>query len=628
MLALVVAGAGVAGCGDLVFSADRIPTVLAVSPADTLVRVGARVHYSLAVLDQNGDTIDAPPSWAKPVWTASSETAIRVSPDGWAVDALEGPEVDLTVSLAGLVARAELRINPADVVLTVPAVHMTQGIQDRDGSVPLVAGRQALLRVFVKSDRISFYRPRVHAVFWLGDKLLHNAQITLGAETLPDTVDEGRLTRSYNAIVPPRVMQPGLEMVIQLEGDVPLAQGSQSRIPEEGRVPIDVRSVAPMDLTLVPVLVPSASSDLVLDWTQDATPESDQLGFARAVLPIGDLNTRVREPFVTTADLTTGSGWGKLLGELTFLYAREGSRGYYYGAVEPPSGSKWTGLGYIGRLPISVGAPDAKTFAHELGHNLGLRHAPCGGASSSDTAFPYEGGGVGTWGYDFRSRQLVDPSLFKDVMGYCQPSWVSDYHFAKALSFRLETEVQGWDVMPLPTRPDEKTLVLWGSAGPNDLYLEPAFVLDDMQPLVPADSGPYTLEGLGPRGERRFRYAFAPSPVEYGGGRFLFAVPYDRDASGPVAQIVLAGPEGSFVLDESDAAERVALVTDRATGRLRGILRGPVPGDGTAARPSVDGSGGADAEEWWERALNNLEGTASGGLQVTVSGGLPAEIRE
>ena len=51
-------------------------------------------------------------------------------------------------------------------------------------------------------------------------------------------------------------------------------------------------------------------------------------------------------------------------------------RGYYYGAMQLGDDAIWTGLGQIG-YPASVGKPDPVTLTHELGHNMGLRHAPC-----------------------------------------------------------------------------------------------------------------------------------------------------------------------------------------------------------------------------------------------------------
>ena len=65
---------------------------------------------------------------------------------------------------------------------------------------------------------------------------------------------------------------------------------------------------------------------------------------------------------------------------------------------------------------------------HEIGHNHGRAHAPCGAAAGPDPEFPYRGGTIGGWGYDERRRGLVRPNAF-DFMGYCQPRWISDYNY-------------------------------------------------------------------------------------------------------------------------------------------------------------------------------------------------------
>ena len=553
---------------------DRTLSALVISPADTVLIVGDKVRFEVMALDQNADTLGSWPSWATPAWATTDGQVAYMSSDG-DLDALRHADTEVMVSFAGLTARTRLRINPASLVLNAPSFYLTQGVQNLGGGVPLIAGRQALLRVFVTGDQASFYQPRVSALFYHGDRLVHGALMSIESDVLPATVEEGRLELSYNAMIPGSVVQPGATMTIELDRDktVPLGPGSQLRYPAAGRMTLDVRVLSPMDLTVVPVVLASVQSNDVYEWTADLTAESEHLRLTRSVLPIGDMRVRVHEGFVTSSDLSTGAGWGELLGDLTFLRIAEGELGYYYGAVVLSDDANWEGVGYFG-YPVGVGAADHNTLAHELGHNLDLRHAPCGGAGGPDSGYPYAGGTIGVFGYDFHRKRVVDSFLYKDVMGYCKPAWVSDYSFARALSFRVEAEadvlMNGPATDRIATGPS-RTMLLRGRVGAGEPVLEPAFMVD-LPVIRPESDGLYRLEGLGPAGERRFSLNFAPRPVEFGGGHFLFTVPFDPDVDGALEKVVLSGPDGSYTLERS-GARRMAIVTDGSTGRVRAILR-------------------------------------------------------
>ncbi len=569
---------------DLTFEPSRTPASLAVIPPDTMLMVGERAQYSVVVLDQDGTPIEPLPSWARPVWKSEDPATLHISPDGSA-SAVDYAETEVTVSYAGLRARTPVRVNPTRLTLTAPYYYITQGVQNSVRGLPLIEGRDALLRVFVTGDRLSYYQPRVEALFYQSDALVHGMAMSPEFRRLPTEVDESRLDLSFNALLPRSVIVPGTDLVIRLDidGVVPATPESRLRIPDEGRVRLDVRTVPRFDLVIVPVVLASGPEGEIRRWAEDITPDSEKLRLVRSVLPVADMSVKVHEGFVSTADLATGAGWGELLAELVFLRIREGARGYYYGAVQLGDDAIWNGLGQIG-YPASVGKPDPVTLAHELGHNMGLHHAPCGGAIAADMAYPYDGGAIGIWGYDFFSGRVVSASLYKDVMGYCNPQWVSDYHFARAMGYRLFRETPtagaagadrgpadlgaGTDRGPAAA---ERTLLLWGRIGDGELVLDPAFMVDAPATL-PTEDGPYRLEGVGPRGERRFSLGFAAWPTEYGGGNFVFTVPFDPGRDGVLERVVLSGPEGSYTLDRFGSAP-TAMVTDRVTGKLRGVLR-------------------------------------------------------
>lgn len=561
----------VSACDDLAMDADMVPASLAIQPSDTMLTIGQVANYSVLVLDRQGHPIHRTPTWARPVWSSLGSETVFMARNGRA-EAVAFGETNVVVTFAGLRALTSVRANPATVTMTVDSYHLTQVVQNSMGSVPLIAGRDALLRVFVTGDRESYFQPVVEASFYRNNKLARRFVMEPGFEVMPAEVEEGRLDLSFDALVPGSLIEPGTEMFIEVDPErrVPAAPASIRRIPPLGRLPLDVRVLPTMELTIVPIVTASGNRADVYNWTNGITPDSPQLRHARSVLPIGDLAVTVHDGFMTSADLGTAAGWSQLLGELTYLRVTEGERGYYYGAVNLDGETTPRGLGFIGH-PVAVGRADGETLAHEIGHNLGLHHAPCGGAIAPDQAFPYPNGSIGVWGYDVHAERLVSASIYRDFMGYCSPSWVSDYHFTLAMDFRLHEEeplVSGSD---RHAAADRGKLLLWGRAGGGELALDPAFAVD-LPALLPEKEGPYRLEGLGSGGERRFDFSFAPRPIASGGGTFLFAVPYDAARDGALEEVVLSGPEGTVTLTRFGSSP-MAIVLDRGNGRLRGILR-------------------------------------------------------
>lgn len=560
-----------AGCSDLASQPERVPGSLEILPADAIILEGETVRYRFRVLDESGAAFSRIPAWAPPRWSVSDPSVAAVDSDGEVIGLEGGRETRVAAEVASRHGGAWVRVNPRRVKIEAAAVHLTQAVQTLGGDIPLIAGRSALLRVFVTGDKMSFYRPRPLATFYRGGAPIHEMRLDPATDRIPTEPEEGRLDRSFNGVVPGRVLQPGVELVVELDPDgvVPAIPGSDGRVPAEGRLRLDVLAVPPMELTVVPVVL-SADAQAVLTWVEGLTETSPGMEFVRSILPIGELELTVREPYHTTANLSTAAGWLGLLREISVLRLTERRSDYYYAAVAAPPNSPLRGLGYIGR-PVGIGIPDLDTFAHELGHNMGLRHAPCGVIVNPDPDFPYEDGSIGVFGYETRggNTQMVDPAEYWDLMTYCDPSWISDYHFVKAMEFRREHES-----LVLRSVDPEPTLLLWGNAGTPDLLLEPAFVVD-APPKLPAREGPYRLEGFDAAGRPLFSFPFTPDELEYGGGQFAFAIPYDDRWGGPegLNHVRLSGPEGSVTIERS-GSRRASLVMDPDTGGLRGILRG------------------------------------------------------
>ena len=574
-----------AGCADLALEHDRIPTDMEILPRGSMISEEELVQLEVVVRDQHGAEMPVP-SWAPVLWEVSEEEIVSIDAQGL-MSPQQGGEVAVRASLAGLGAATRFRINPSQVVLSAPVIYLNQAAQNLEGSVPLIPGRTALIRVFVVGDQTSYYGPGARVTLLQGETEVFNRVLAPATEKTPNEVIESELEGSLNAIIPGSLIRPGVRMVVELdpEGLVPLAPGSQTRYPATGSMQLNVAEPQLFRQIIVPTISTRSPNESVYDWTDGLNPESRQVRLARTLMPVGAMELEVRETYRTGANLSTREGWSAWINETRVLYSQEGNRGYYYGVVTVSSPA-YGGLGYVG-LPVSVGLAYDDIYAHELGHNMNLWHAPCGGAGGPDPNYPYPSGNIGIWGYNIDLERLMDRNSLRDIMTYCNPVWISDYHFTRATIHRVggdggvELDAGG---AAGGGRERGEMLVVWGTVRDGRLKLDPAFVVDG-PPLLPEAGGAYQVDGLGPDGRTGFSLSFSPTPLEHGGGGFVFFVPWEADWADSLDRIVLSGPEGEYTLTRSGEPP-MAVVTDPATGRIRAIVRdwdgGPLPGEGTA----------------------------------------------
>jgi len=483
------------------------------------------------------------------------------------------------------------------------AAYLTQGVQSREFPVPLVAGDEALLRVFPTAGRTtSEGLPAVRVRFYVNGRETHVENIPGKAAPIPTDVDESSLSKSVNAEIPGQLLQPGLEMVIEVDPDGTLdsALGVAKRIPKTGRLAVDVRALPFLDLTLIPFIWTQTRESSIVDLVgaMAADPETHELLHdTRTLLPIGDLAVTAHEPV-----LSSSNNAHVLVAQTKAIRAMEGGTGHYMGLMsDPVTGA--SGVAFLGGRS-SFSCPCAPVIAHELGHNLSLQHAPCG-AYDADTSFPYADGSIGAWGYDFTDGgKLVRPST-PDLMSYCgPPDWISDYHFANALRFRL-SEADGVDLPGQPfNAPAAKSLLVWGGVRADSMpYLEPTFVVDAPS-LLPDSAGEHRLNGQTASGAELFSLSFAMLETADGDGSssFAFVLPIRPAWASALASITLSGPGGSVTLDgESDLP--MAILRNPRNGQVRAILR-DLP---SRTKAAMDAAGQA----------------AAPGLEILISRGIP-----
>ena len=212
--------------------------------------------------------------------------------------------------------------------------YVTQAVQSREYPVPLVAGEKALLRVFVTAARHTTAGiPSVRARFYLNGTETHVADIPATTTPIPTEVLEHDLSISANAEIPGEIVQPGLEMVIEidLEGVLDPGVGVSKRIPETGRQVVEVREMPVFDLTVIPFLWGPKPDALVLDVTEAMAEDPhnhELLAMTRTLLPVEDLVLTRHEPVVTSHNNSSD-----LLRETKAIRVLEGGRGHYMGTM-------------------------------------------------------------------------------------------------------------------------------------------------------------------------------------------------------------------------------------------------------------------------------------------------------
>jgi len=341
-----------------------------------------------------------------------------------------------------------LKVRDISIYQTVRAQLYKAGAFVAMPAVPVVAGKKALIRVFVDTTT-GYAKHAVHAVL-----TLHGAQ---GDTTLTDdrtiaansTDTDAASTFSFE--VEPTKIAADTEYSVSLqEPDCEAMAGtaSDTRVPATGTHKLGAQPLGKLKVVVVPIDVSGR-----LPKTDAAELEKIRAALlAFYPVPAVDLTVRAT-PIKWTSSIagTDSRGWTNLLNQVMRERSTDSptSDVYYFGLMQPAASMMaYCGRGCIlGIAPqttrvspsaqVGLGASfaDAQTYetiVHELGHAHGRGHAPCvegGNIDGVDQSFPDKTGSITDWGWDSRTSKLLAPTTYKDVMGYCSPNWISPYTY-------------------------------------------------------------------------------------------------------------------------------------------------------------------------------------------------------
>jgi hypothetical protein len=332
--------------------------------------------------------------------------------------------------------------------IKIPIMQKGVAIAKAQRVAAVVEGRPTLFRIFVDPGSAFTAREFSARVMLTTGGV---AQQYFAKQSISKASVDAETASTFQVFVPADKIGADTSYAVEL---VECATGSGSmmttRFPTTGQSPLETRKTGILKVVLLPVTTNSRKPDT------SETALAVYRAYLEAMYPIEKAEIRVGTNITTAYPVN----WTTLLEQIRTQRQTDKAAAdeYFFGVMQPTATLKeycrsgcTAGIGYVGpatqsatRAAVGLAFADemsAATMAHEVGHNHGRNHAPCApgnNISGVDASFPYAGAKIGSWGYDSRKRVFFNPANNMDIMGYCDPKWISDYTY-KGLIDRVAT---------------------------------------------------------------------------------------------------------------------------------------------------------------------------------------------
>lgn len=311
--------------------------------------------------------------------------------------------------------------------------------------------------------------------------------------------------------------------------------------------------------------------------------------------------------------------WKKVLSDPPAECRAAGADSNYLGMVHQETQGNFSGIAVGDQLVVKVSTENTgagfnspwggRTLAHELGHNYGRSHIPCGDIAwyePRDLFYPYDdcelaedvaGGFFGSDLTNFDRLRFIGPTDAGDLMSYADDRWISDYtwnHIRACLrgdiiecylpgsATRVDEVSMPWRSSPPISQLDGEMLFITGLVSETVHFVD---VLSISESVVPTDTvaiarsqlgtvssgvSDFGLQLLDTGGNLLYTQSFTPTYISDGGEplqMFNVIAPYhpdtaeirvisgtqtiSRTVSTNAPTVTVLSPNGGEVVDES-----------------------------------------------------------------------------
>lgn len=365
-------------------------------------------------------------------------------------------------------------------------MEVTQGVQNLNNDMPLVALRRTYVRVYASAtNAVTNINAELRA-FRNGDELVDSpiaAENTISVRSAG--IDRTQLGHAFLFKLPLHWTTGGGEIELRatvnpsgLNVDANSINNTWSDLVEFQYTAMNVHVDVPLRIHQN-----GKRDQPIFIYENTATTFYPIVNHLMRMHPISgqihlDCGIRALRPTVGQWDVSSSSDWGKMLWRVSLVRALNGcgvSGSYWHGMVHPLlNNPRNNGIAYGGKqssVTVMSGQfdewsmPRGATFAHELGHNKGLDHVcSLGSPSGMDGGYPYNGTcemGRGSsaffangndgyfmmdvyhdyWGLNEpailgNSQGVTFPAnrIAFPMMSYSAPRWISPYSYCKLLN--------------------------------------------------------------------------------------------------------------------------------------------------------------------------------------------------